>query len=193
MCRNVGKELVILFQRTAAAPWGHVASIIKRSSTGDSLSFGSTTNTVCRGPFRSSPWRYTYLVPSTTGTQERRTHVLSLKEQDTQLCSSRHFICKPTLLSQTLSNLLYLQIPLPSTLQPSHNKPNHILHLELFLELSFVNSSNLLFIPLGVKPCLLLLLLYINFVACISRASLSSKAITISTLLFKYGLFFYKT
>ena len=53
--RNFGKELVILFHQTAAAPWGHVASIIKRSSTGDSLSFGSTTNTVSTGPFRSSP------------------------------------------------------------------------------------------------------------------------------------------
>ena len=37
-CRNFGKELVMLFHRTAAAPWGHVASIIKRSSTRDSLS-----------------------------------------------------------------------------------------------------------------------------------------------------------
>ena len=44
-CRNFGKELVILFHRTAA-PWGHVASIIKRNSTGDSLSFGSTPTTV---------------------------------------------------------------------------------------------------------------------------------------------------
>ena len=36
---------MILFHRTAAAPWGHVVSIIKRSSTGDSLSFGSTPTT----------------------------------------------------------------------------------------------------------------------------------------------------
>ena len=45
-----------------------------------------------------------------------------------------------------------------------------------------VNSSNSLFIPFGVKPCLLLLL-YINFVARISRSSLSSKAVTNSLLL----------
>ena len=38
LCRNFVKELVILFHRTAAAPWGHVASIIKKSSTGDSSS-----------------------------------------------------------------------------------------------------------------------------------------------------------
>ena len=38
-CGNFVKELVILFHRTAAAPWGHVAYIIKRSSTGDSLFF----------------------------------------------------------------------------------------------------------------------------------------------------------
>ena len=39
MCRNFVKELVILFHRTSAAPWGHVASIIKKSSTGDSSSY----------------------------------------------------------------------------------------------------------------------------------------------------------
>ena len=50
-CRNFGKELVILFHRTAAAPWGHVASIIKRSSTGDSPSFGSTPTTVSNRSF----------------------------------------------------------------------------------------------------------------------------------------------
>ena len=37
-CRNFVKELVILFHRTAVAPWGHVASIIKKSYTGDSSS-----------------------------------------------------------------------------------------------------------------------------------------------------------
>ena len=42
--RNFGKELVILFHRSAAAPFGHEASIIKKSPTGDSLSFGSTTH-----------------------------------------------------------------------------------------------------------------------------------------------------
>ena len=34
-----------------AAPWGHVASIIKRSSTGDSPSFGSTPTTVSNRSF----------------------------------------------------------------------------------------------------------------------------------------------
>ena len=71
-------------------------------------------------------------------------------------------------------------------------KPNHILHLELFLELSFVNSSNTLFIPFGVNP-LLLLLLYINFVASTSRLSLSSKACHQFITAVEYGLFFYKT
>ena len=37
-CRNFVKELVILFHRISAAPWGHEASIIKKSSTGDSSS-----------------------------------------------------------------------------------------------------------------------------------------------------------
>ena len=38
-CINFVKQLVILFHRISAAPWGHVASIIKKSSTGDSSSF----------------------------------------------------------------------------------------------------------------------------------------------------------
>ena len=46
MCRNFGKELAILFYRSAAAPWGHMASIIKKSLTGESFSFGFTPTTV---------------------------------------------------------------------------------------------------------------------------------------------------
>ena len=42
-CRNFVKELVILFHRTAAAPWGHVASIIKKSPTRDSSSISTPT------------------------------------------------------------------------------------------------------------------------------------------------------
>ena len=105
-----------------------------------------------------------------------------MNRTQTQLSSSRHFICKlsNTFTKLTLSYLFYLHKPhaLPSPnllyLQPYnlHNKPNHILHLELFLELSFVNPSNSLFVPFGVKPCLLLLLLlYKNFVACRRRSS----------------------
>ena len=66
MCRNFVKELVILFHRTSAAPWGHVASIVKKSSPGDSLSFCSTPTTVSNRSICSSPWRQTYLVPSTS-------------------------------------------------------------------------------------------------------------------------------
>ena len=51
LCRNFGKELVILFHRSAAAPWGHVVSIIKRSSTGVSPSFGSTATTFSNRSF----------------------------------------------------------------------------------------------------------------------------------------------
>ena len=38
-CRNFVKELVILFHRISAAPWRHVTSIIKKSSTGYSSSY----------------------------------------------------------------------------------------------------------------------------------------------------------
>ena len=65
-CWNFVKELVILFHRTAAAPWGHVASIIKRSSIEDSSSIFSTPTAVSNRSIRSSPWRYMYLVPSTS-------------------------------------------------------------------------------------------------------------------------------
>ena len=83
ICRNFGKELVNLFHRSAAAPWGHMASIIKKSPTGDSLSFDSTTTTVSIRSIVAALDGIRILVPLTTGTQERRTHVLSLKEHDT--------------------------------------------------------------------------------------------------------------
>ena len=38
-CVEIFKELVILFHRISAAPWCHVASTIKRATTGDSPSF----------------------------------------------------------------------------------------------------------------------------------------------------------
>ena len=156
-CRNFGKELVILFHRTAAAPCGHVVSIIKRSSTGDSLSFGSTTNTASTGPFRSSPWWHTYLVPSTTSQDPRATNARAglTGTGHTQLSSSRHFICKPT-----LSTSPYLQSHKPyqtyfiTTLQLNLTKPFQLSELcELLFELLLTHS---LFIPFGVKPCLLL-------------------------------------
>ena len=83
----------------------------------------------------------------------------------TQLSSSRHLICKLTLPNlHKPSNLPNLH----KTLQPSqYFSPYFILHLELFCELLLTHS---LFIPFGVKPCLLLLL-YINFVARKSRSS----------------------
>ena len=83
-CRNFVKELMILFHRTAAAPWGHVAPIIKKSSTGDSSSFSTPTAVRRRSIFVAAldGIRIWYLPPP--GTQERRTHVQSLKEQDTQ-------------------------------------------------------------------------------------------------------------
>ena len=202
---------MILFHRSAAASWGHVASIIKKSPTGDSLSFGSTTNNCLHQVHCSNPWRHTYFGNFHHRDPRATNARAELKGTGhTQLSFSRHFICKPptppTLSTFTFTNLIE---PTLSTftfnlyqthfthlyLQPYniHNKPNHILHLELFLELSFVNSSNSLFIPFGVKPCLLLLL-YINFVARISSSSsFLQKLSPKSLLLAEYGLFFYKT
>ena len=92
MCRNFGKELVILFHQSAAPPWGHVASIIKKSLTGDSLSFGSTPTTDSTGPFRSSSLTaYFWYLPQPGPKSDERTY-----RTHGQLSSSRHFICKPT-------------------------------------------------------------------------------------------------
>ena len=187
MCRNFGKELVILFHRTAAAPWGHVASIIKRRSTGDSLPLSLSLlvplpTLLAQVLFVAAPWRHTYLVPFTIRDPRATNARAEFKGTGyTQLSSSRHFICKPTLPSQTLSNLLYNNLATPFQLcEPC----------ELFFELLFTHS---LFIPFGVKPCLLLLLLYINFVACIScSSSFVQKLSPKSLMLFEYGLFFHK-
>ena len=132
---------MILFHRTAAAPWGHMASIIKRSSTGDSLSFGSTPNTVSIRSFVAPLDGMRILVPSITGTQERRTHVLSLKEQDTHTVKFQlafylqtHFIYftllhKPYQTHFTFTNLIK---PI-STLQnlTTFTIPNHTLSYTL--------------------------------------------------------------
>ena len=165
MCRNFGKEPVILFPRTAAAPRGHMASIIKRSSTGDSLSlsFGSTTNTVNTGPFRSSP--LTAYLFGTFHTRDPRATNARAELKGTghiQLSSSRHLSANP--FYPTLPYQTYF------TLQLNLTKPYHLSEsCELFFELLLTHS---LFIPFGVKPCLLLLLLlYINFVARISSSS----------------------
>ena len=51
------KELVILFHRISAAPWGHVVSIIKRASSEDSSSFFPLPPLLATGPYCSSPRR----------------------------------------------------------------------------------------------------------------------------------------
>ena len=45
------KELVILFHRISAAPWGHVAYTIKRTPTEDSSSFFPLLPLLATGPF----------------------------------------------------------------------------------------------------------------------------------------------
>ena len=73
-CRNFVKELVILFHRTAAAPWGHVASIIKRAPLEILPLYFPLPPLLTTGPFRSSPWQQTYLVPSSTSQEPRATN-----------------------------------------------------------------------------------------------------------------------
>ena len=49
--RKFVKELVILFHRISAAPWGHVVSTIKRAPTEDSSSFFPLPPLLATGPF----------------------------------------------------------------------------------------------------------------------------------------------
>ena len=173
VCRNFGKELVILFHRSAAVHY-------KKRAPREILSLlVPPPQLLASGTFRSSPLTV-YVFGTFHHRDPRATNARAeLKGTGhTQLSSSKHFICKPP------TSLLYLIKPtLPSTLQPSqHTWPyftSWTLPWTLFYELLLTHS---LFIPFGVKPCLLLLL-YINLVACISRSSLSSKAVTNSLLL----------
>ena len=139
----------------------------------------------------------------------------------TQLSSSRHFICKltlpnlhnplylhkpyqthftftnlikPTLPSQTLSNPLYLHKPYQTyfitTLQLNLTKPFQLSEpCELLFELLLTHS---LFIPLGVKPLFIVVVVVVYKFCCTYKSFviLSSKVLAqISTA----GLFFYKT
>ena len=162
MCRNFGKELVILFHRSTAAPCGHVASIIKKSPTGDSLSFGSTPTTVCIRYFSWQPLDGIRTFGTFHHRDPRATNARAeLKGTGhIQLSCSRHFICKHTLLTyfthfthKPYQTHFTLHKPSNTFIKPYnlHKKPYFILHLELFLELSFVNSYNSLFIPFDVK------------------------------------------
>ena len=74
-----------------------MASIIKRCSTGDSLFFGSTTNTVSIRSFRSNPLTV-YVFGTFHHRDPRATNARAEFKGTghTQLSSSRHFICKPT-------------------------------------------------------------------------------------------------
>ena len=107
--RNFSKEQVILFHRSAAAPWGHVASIIKRSSTGNSLSFlVPLPQLLASGPFRSSLLTV-YVFGTFHHRDPRATNARAgLKGTGhTQLSSSRHFICKPPTLHTLSANSLH--------------------------------------------------------------------------------------
>ena len=77
-CRNFVKELVILFHRTAVAPWGHVASIIKKELHSRFFLYFPLLPLLATGPFVAAldGKRIRYLVPPARS-QERQTHLLS--------------------------------------------------------------------------------------------------------------------
>ena len=56
---------MILLHGISAAPWGHVVSIIKRAHQ-EILALTSSPTAVSNRSIHSSPWRQTYLVPSTS-------------------------------------------------------------------------------------------------------------------------------
>ena len=130
MCKNFGKELVILFHRSAAAPWGF-SLLVPLPTTVSIRSIVAALDGI------------RILVPSTTRDPIATNARAELKGTGhTQLSSSRHFICKPTTLPTTLSNLLY-----PQTLfylqTPSHtfNLTTFTTNLTLYYTLnSYLNS-----------------------------------------------------
>ena len=146
---------MILFHRSAAASWGHVAFIIKRSSTGDSLFFGSTPTTVSMRSIVAAPWRHTFGTFHHWDQRAMNARAEFKGTGHTELSSSRHFICnyfthfKTYLLKRPTPTTLPTTLPPTLPILPSntftylpynlHNKPYFILYLELFLELSFMN------------------------------------------------------
>ena len=54
-CKNFVKELVILFHRISVAPWGHVASTIKKKLRLEILPLFATPTAVSNRSIRSSP------------------------------------------------------------------------------------------------------------------------------------------
>ena len=78
-CRNFGKEPVILFHRSAAAPWGSRGVHYKKEPHSRfSLFLVPLPQLLASGPFRSSPLMvYVFWYLPSPGTQERRTHVQS--------------------------------------------------------------------------------------------------------------------
>ena len=114
---------MILFHRTAAASWGHVASIIKKSSTGDSLLLVPLPTTVSIRSIVAPLDGIRILVPSTTRDPRATNTRAEFKgTRHTQLSSSRHFICTPTTLPTNLIKPTYLI----TTLQLNLTKPYHL-------------------------------------------------------------------
>ena len=116
--------------------------------------------------------RIWYLPPART--QERRTHVLSQTEQDTQLSSSRHFICKPyqTLPHLTLPylTLLYL-ITLPyNNLITKPYKPYKTLPSIGILN-SFLNSYLFVVCCIWGKTLFIIVVVVYKFCCTKSRSS----------------------
>ena len=75
-CRNFVKELVILFHRTAAAPWGYVASIIKKELHWRFFLYFPLPPLLATGPFIAAldGKCIRYLLPPARS-QERRTEL----------------------------------------------------------------------------------------------------------------------
>ena len=188
VCRNFVKELVILFHRISAAPWGHVVSTIKKSYDWRFFHFSSTPTAVSNRSIRSRPWRQTYLVPSTCQDPKATNAHAKLKGiGHTAKFQQAFYLQNLTLPYLTLNPTLpylkllpynfILHLYLKTTLQlnlTNLTKPYHLSEpWTLFWTLTYS-----LFVPFGVKPCLLLSLLNINFVTLKVVRLLSSKAVT---------------
>ena len=151
------KELVILFHRISATPWGHVVSIIKRAHQ-EILPLFSTPTAVSNRSIRSSPWRQTYLVPSTSEEPRATNARAELKGIGHTAKFQQAFYLQtlPYLKPLPYNFILHLYlITLPyNNLTTKSYKPYKPYYLSepwtLFWTLTYS-----LFVPFGVKPCLL--------------------------------------
>ena len=137
----------------------------------------ATPTAVSNRSIRSSPWRQTYLVPSTHSQEPRTTNARAeLKGTGHTAKFQQAFYLQTLPYLKPLPYNFILHHYLITTLQLNLTNLTKPYHLSEPWTLFWTRTYSL-FVQFGVKPCLLLLLLlYINFVTLKVVRLLSSKA-----------------